>query len=216
MPEAVVTRELRFDLDQGNVDKRRTTAGGIIVDANISRVGVFKYQNADGSERRELRLPTEVFAKKALDSFAHATLTVEHPPKLVDPASWKQVTVGHVGPTVERDGKYVSAELFIQDGPTIERINKGELRELSCGYQCRLDMTPGTHPEFGDYDAKQIDIIGNHVAIGGKDWGRAGPDVRMKLDSASGDHIAIGSYLPRMPGAVKTKTKAPPPETRDD
>ena len=210
----VVTRELRFNLSQGDTDsRRRTPQGGLIVDANISRVGVFEYQNADGSMRRELRTPEVVFSKKSLDSFAHAPLTVEHPPSLVDPSTWKQVAVGHVGATVERDGKFVSAELHIQDKATIDRIEKGELRELSCGYQCRLDTTPGTHPEFGDYDAKQVNVFGNHVAIGGKDWGRAGPDVRMKLDSAGadGEHVAIGSYVPAM--AAK---KGAPTEARAD
>jgi hypothetical protein len=210
MPETV-TRELRFDLRQGDLStRRRTPQGGLIVDANISRVGVFKYQNADGSERRELRTPDEVFSARALDSFAHAPLTVEHPPGLVTPETWKQVTVGHVAGPAQKDGKFVGAELHIQDKATIDRIERGELVELSCGYQCRLDMTPGTHPEFGEYDAKQTDIFGNHVAMGPKNWGRAGPDVKMHVDSA-GEHVSVGSYVPRMSAGAKPK-----PKTRTD
>jgi hypothetical protein len=212
MPGKVVQRELRFDLSQGNTDsRRRTPQGGLIVDANISRVGVFDYTNPDGSKRRELRTPDEVFSKESLASFAHAPLTVEHPDSLVTPDNWKRVSVGHVGATVEKDGKFVSAELHIQDAATIAAIEKGELRELSCGYQCRLDTTPGTHPEFGSFDAKQTGIFGNHVAIGPKDWGRAGPEVRMHLDGGMSVSGLPSSYVRRMPAAKPKKSRAPAP-----
>jgi hypothetical protein len=37
------------------------------------------------------------------------------------------------------------------------------------------------------YDAVQRKIRGNHVALGPKGWGRAGPEVRLRLDSAGNE-----------------------------
>lgn len=219
MAEEIVTRELRFDLSQGEVGaRRRTPQGGLIVDANISRVGVLHYTNPDGSTRRELRHPAEVFRKESLESFAHAPLTVDHPSGLVTPESWRKVTVGHVSGPAEKDGKFVAAELHIQDADTIKRIESGELKELSCGYQCRVDMTPGTDPVYGEHDARQTGILGNHVAIGPSGWGRAGPEVRLHLDGGASVGAPDASYLPRMAAAKKENegaiiTETPSKET---
>lgn len=196
MPDELVTRVIRFDLQGELGSHRRSPSGGLVVDATISRTGVLNYTNADGSLRRELRHPDEVFRKESMRSFEHATLTVDHPGGLVTPGSWKQVAVGHVG-DVHRDGKFLAAELVIEDQATIDRIERGELRELSCGYQCRLIGDSGTH-DGEAYDAKQTDIQGNHVAIGQKGWGRAGPDVRIHLDGGAAVSGLVDSYVPRM------------------
>lgn len=208
MPEEVVQREIRLDLAQGTVEHRRKTPqGGLVADANLSRIGVLEYRNPDGSVRRELRHPDEVFKPDSLATFAHAPLTVDHP-GLVTPDNWQKVTVGHVAGSPSKDGKMLAGEVHIQDGRTIDRVERGELVELSCGYQCRLEMTPGEY-EGQKYDAIQRDIRGNHVALGPKGWGRAGPEVRLHLDGgASVSGIEGNSYLPSM--GDENKAKAPP------
>jgi uncharacterized protein len=168
----------------GNV--RRTPQGGLSVDANLTRTGVFTYRMPDGTTRRELRHPDEVFNPDSLASFGHAPLTVGHPGR-VTTDNYKEVNVGHVAGTPKRDGKFVAGTLNIQDAKTIADVESEHLLELSCGYECRMDMTPGEY-EGEKFDAQQKDIRGNHVAMGPRGWGRAGPEVRLKMDGGvSGD-----------------------------
>jgi hypothetical protein len=70
----------------------------------------------------------------------------------------------------------------IQDAHTIGLIESRERREVSCGYRCRLDLTPGTTPDGERYDAVQRDVVYNHVALVPR--GRAGRDVALRLDAA--------------------------------
>ena len=57
-------------------------------------------------------------------------------------------------------------------------MERGKL-EISCGYTCDTEEKPGTHPIWGDYDAIQRNILGNHVAI--VDQGRAGT-AKVRMD----------------------------------
>ena len=181
MPEdTVVTRVNRYDFaPMGNL--RRTPQGGLVVDANLSRVGVFKYQMPDGSVRREYRPQDEVFNPDSMNSFAHAPVTDEHPGR-VDTTNWKAVATGYVAGAPGRKDRFLAGTLHIQHADTIAKIEVGKLCELSCGYECRVEPTPGVTQDGEEYDAIQRDIRGNHVALGPKGWGRAGPEVRLHLD----------------------------------
>ena len=172
----------RFDLASGEVTGHRTTPqGGLIVSGRLTRAGVFHYLQPDGSVRRELRHPDDVFDKASLDSLAHAPVTIDHPDS-VSPKNFKDVAVGHVADAPKRDGKFVaSSDIRLQDADAIEQAKTGKLQEFSCGYSCNLDRTPGEY-NGEPYDAKQTDIRYNHVAAGPPGWGRAGPEVRMRLD----------------------------------
>jgi hypothetical protein len=76
---------------------------------------------------------------------------------------------------------FVKATLMITDSDAIAAVERGDRREVSCGYTCELEHRPG---EWNGqrYDAIQRNIRGNHVAIVEK--GRAGPEVRLRLDAA--------------------------------
>jgi hypothetical protein len=192
-----------FRIDNSSLSKAtKLPSGALRIPAYLSRVGIFEYKRADGSVFKELRQPEEVFAPASIDSFRGAPLTIGHPGK-VTADSWKAVAVGHVSDAIipeEADGKqFLAASVIIQDATTIAQIEAGELVELSCGYECESDPTPG---EFDGqrYDAIQRNIVGNHVAIGPKDWGRAGPDVRMYLDSA----CSVQSSIQSAAGAIVT------------
>jgi hypothetical protein len=168
----------------------------MVARATITRTGVFEYKQPDGSILRELRPPEEVLSKDTLDSFAHATVTVDHPGGLVDPKTWKKVTVGHTGQPEARDNTFADADIFLGDADTMDRAEKKELAEISCGYQCRLDRTPGVW-NGQPYDAVQRDIRGNHVALGPKGWGRMGPQVKLHLDAGEAvSGIEPGVYVP--------------------
>ena len=176
--------------DRAQVDPRkfaRTPQGGIVANAALTRTGVLTYYRQDATGKtvrvRELRHPDDVFHADAMASLASAPITVKHPPVPVDPGNWKQVSVGHVGaaPKVERN--LVTSEILVQDAAAVAGVMDGSLVELSCGYKCRVDATPGVY-EGEAYDVIQRDIRYNHVALLSPNAGRAGRDVRIRTDAA--------------------------------
>jgi hypothetical protein len=179
-----VTTVFRLDLATGELhDRRRTPHGGLIARAHLTRVGVFQYTMPDGTSRRELRHPEDVFSADSLATYPHAPVTVDHPGR-VDTKNWRDHAVGHVAGPVKREGDFVSGELTVEDSDAIARAESGKLQEISCGYQCGIDPTPGTY-DGQEYDVRQKDIRINHVAMGPSGWGRMGPEVRLRLDGGS-------------------------------
>lgn len=174
--------EDRFDFF-GAVGKfERTHVGGIRVPARLTRVGVLEYRKPDGTIRRELRLPEEVFNSDSLASLNGAPVTdLAHHRGLLDVANWKDATLGT---TIEirKDGNFVSADLLINDPSTIADVENGRLHDISCGYRCKLEHTPGVW-NGERYDAIQRDIRYNHVAVLPRGRGRAGKEVSLRLDS---------------------------------
>lgn len=173
-------------------DQQRTPQGGFRIPALPTRVGVFPYMLPDGTMRRELRPAEEVLAPESLATLAHAPVTDLHPEKdgiriPVTPENYRALSVGHVAENVQPQGDHVSCDVLVQDAGMILKIEAGTRRELSCGYQCELDLTPGVTPQGEVFDAIQRRIRYNHVALGPRDWGRAGSSVALRLDS--GDAI---------------------------
>lgn len=178
-----VLRLDRVKLDQSSI--ARTSIGGFRIPARIARTGVLVYRNPDGTTRRELRLEEEVFKADSLATLADVpVIDIKHHTRLHDPKSWKEVTLGHVS-SVRRDGKFIASELVVQDQETLDGIDNGERTEISCGYRCHLDMTPGVY-EGEQYDCVQRNIRYNHAALCPPNRGRAGPEVGLRLDDNSG------------------------------
>lgn len=171
---------LRYDIGALRAPQRMPN-GWLRVDGYLTRVGVFMYRNADGTVRRELRLPEEVFKADSLASFQLVPVTNGHPPELLTAKNTKDYAVGTVAENVGRDGDNVRASMMVTDADTIANVEAGR-RELSCGYTCDMEDSPGVHPTFGPYDVVQRNIRGNHVAI--VDVARAGPEARLRLDAA--------------------------------
>lgn len=171
---------LRYDVGSLKPPKRMPN-GWLRVDGLLTRTGIFTYRNADGTERRELRIPGEVFKGDSLASFALVPVTNDHPPELLTAENTKKYSVGSVGESIRRDGEYVAASMLVTDAETIAAMDAGK-RQLSCGYACDLDFTPGT-VDGERYDAIQRNIRGNHVAL--VDVARAGAGASVRLDSGS-------------------------------
>ncbi len=183
-PSARVDGVMRFDA--GALGKAETTPEGWLkVHARIARAGIYEYRNPDGTVRRELRAPEEVFKADSLDTFVMRPVTDDHPwaesPPLLTPANARTYQRGSTGESVIRSGDYVETTLMITDGSLIEKI-KGGTQEVSAGYLADTVWEPGEwHGQ--PYDCYQENIRGNHVAILLK--GRAGDDVRLRLDSGA-------------------------------
>lgn len=161
-------------------------AGGVRVEANISRSGIQEYRRADGSIRREYRPPGEVFAADSLASLPTVPVTKGHPGD-VTPENWRVHAVGQVSEQPPRTDKidgqdFVVAPLLVHDAATIAAITAGQLAEVSAGYAVVLDETPGTTPTGERYDAVQRGIRFNHVALLPPGHARAGRGARLRLD----------------------------------
>lgn len=193
-------RVRRFDV--GRIGKlERTPTGGVRVDARISRTGILVYQTADGTTIREYRPPEEAFHTDSLRSLEDAIVTVGHPASgtMVTPENAKALGVGIVKTEGREDaGRFVLTKLAITDGPTIARIDRRELSDVSAGYTCEVEMTPGTTPTGERYDAVQRGVIYNHVALLPPGGGRAGAEVALKMDARTAVAVLEEGAPPRV------------------
>jgi hypothetical protein len=160
--------------------------GWIDADAVIARTGVLEYLLADGTRRVEYR-PPEEHTDEMLASFDLVPVTNRHPPSgWLTASNTTQYQVGVVGaPRV--DGQMVRAKVRLLSSSAVIAAKAGRT-QLSCGYTCELDPSPGIAPDGTRYDAVQRRVSGNHVAL--VDVGRAGPDVRLRVDSLDLDVLA--------------------------
>jgi hypothetical protein len=107
--------------------------------------------------------------------------------------------------TPRQDGALVTAALVIEDADSIARVERGEDKELSCGYSCDVQAKPGTW-RGQRYDAVQTNIRYNHIALGPAGWGRAGSDVSLRLDSGDAvivSEIPCGTEGNKMAGKIR-------------
>jgi hypothetical protein len=165
---------------------QRTPQGGLRASANLTRTGVLVYRNPDGTTRREYRPADEVFKADSLRTLEDAPVTDLHPSVMVDASNHGTLSRGHAR-DARQDGKFVAAGVIVQDASLVALVEKGDRKEISCGYRCRVDMTPGISPEGEKYDAVQRDITYNHVALLPAGTGRAGREVALRLDAAYED-----------------------------
>lgn len=157
--------------------------GFLKVPVFATRSGVFNYMKADGTIVREYRPPEEVFKADSMKSLQGVPFTNRHPVELVDSKNAKKYMVGFTSDIVEKNGNLVETSVTVTDEETIREIEDENLREVSCGYTCDLYFEPGTTPDGEKYDAIQRNIAYNHLAA--VDRGRAGPDVRLRMDANS-------------------------------
>lgn len=200
-------------LDSIPLDRTYFTEEGYLIDHPIvTSVGIFVYHNPDGSERRELRLPEEVFAARSLASYKGKPVIITHEAGYVDTENVQEEHVGTILSEGYQDGSDVRAEIVIHDMDTVKNIG---LRELSCGYNLRLEETPGVW-EGQPYDAIQRDIEINHLALVEK--ARAGEQARLNIDGQT-THFLQGGKLdmsktvrkdgePLAPDAIDTAVEA--------
>jgi hypothetical protein len=167
----------------------KTPEGFLKGRAVITSTGIFEYLNADGSVRRELRLPEEVFSKDFLESVKLIPITMLHPASSkVDATNVKDLQIGMVGsnPSDPADGTsdnyYLSVDMVITDADAIKKI-EGGTRALSVGYSCDLEPAEPDARWCGQaYDFIQRNLRAQHLSV--VPAGRQGDQAMIKLDAA--------------------------------
>lgn len=180
---------IRFDF--GEIKKPHKTADGMLLaEATFARDGILEYRRLDGTIRRELRLPETNQDSKVLTSFGLAPVTIEHPPELVTEYNAELYRKGISLQNVRYEGKggFVRGEVALMDSKAIALVESGQKAELSAGYTCDVDETPGVW-KGQHYDAIQKNVSINHIAI--TERGRAGAAVRLHTDSFNDPDVAF-------------------------
>jgi hypothetical protein len=196
--------QFRFDRSSLPASFLETPEGYLRVRGTFSRSGCQTYTNPDGSKRVEYRPPEEVSRPDSLLSMGGLPVTLEHPPQLLTPDTVRQHTRGHSGTQVEFTDGFVHGTVTLTDREAIEAVKRRDAVELSVGYRCDYDPTPGTAPDGTRYDGVQRNISGNHLAVTRQ--ARAGSEVRLHFDSADADDppiVAVSAdLLPSLPEAT--------------
>lgn len=158
--------------------------GSLVADVRGARVGIQTYLPSEagapdtftGNVVRVYRPEEEVFSRDSLASFAAAPVTIDHPSEMVDASNWKRHGVGEINGDIARDGEFVRVPLIVRDAAAVEKVRTTH-KQLSMGYTCTLDWTPGTTPAGEAYDAVQRDIRINHIAA--VPAARGGPELKI-------------------------------------
>ncbi len=144
----------------------RTHDGYLLcVDVPISRVGVFEYNRAEvgiegGSMVRIERTEEELFKPEAIASFEGKPFVISHE-DFVTPENYRQVSRGTVQNVRRGEGEksdLLLADILVCDKEAIEKIESGELKELSIGYEANV-----VQDDYGK--GHQEGFVGNHVAL---------------------------------------------------
>ena len=187
---------MEFRFDTGGITNYEITPEGYLrAWGTIARVGVQTYYNADGTPRRELRLPEEVSDPESLASFGLKPHTNTHPPEFLNSKNTKLYQTGSTDSTVFYDRGFVRVAINVTDQQTINEIIGGKKQQLSAGYGCELDFTPGVW-KGQKYDAIQRCIRGNHVSS--VQAGRAGEHVKMHVDTWSSPPLKPKSFTAKL------------------
>lgn len=175
-----------FTLDRAAVSARIADFNGWYEVKNnpLSKVGVFPYLGASipgapdpGKRYMVYRPAEELSSPECIDSFRLLPWVDDHTmlggEELgLTPAEAKGVH-GVIGEDVFFADDYLRGNIKVFSEALANRIDHGK-KELSLGYRCSYDWTPGVHNGI-PYDAVQRNIRGNHLALVGQ--GRMGPDV---------------------------------------
>lgn len=191
---------------------RRTDEGYLQAKVNPTRIGVFKYFDAEtGKIIREFRPPDEVGKAASLTTLQNKVTTDDHPPMLLNAKTTRKYQTGHVSAehVMDADGIHTLSEVVITDADLIAKIEGGK-QQVSCGYTCDIEDSAGTW-NGEPYDRIQRDIKYNHLAIVNR--GRAGT-AGLRADEAPA--IRFDAYevddepLPQSPAPAGVKTDAKP------
>jgi len=181
-----------FNLDEAN-SLEVLPNGFISITANLTRTGIFTYRHImpDGTSKliKQLRIEEEVFSDETMASLSGLPITNNHPSELVSPENASDFIIGMASDNPKRvrapmqgdSEAYVQQKLTIFDDNVIVMVKNKEKGEMSLGYQCKLDFTPGVY-KGSNYDCIQREIRYNHGSL--VDQARGGPSCKIMLDGA--------------------------------
>lgn len=155
-----------------------------VADNPISREGIFPYSGAQiGAPAGEASRIFKVYRPAEELSSADTLASFRLVPIIDDhvmlgeghTAAEDKGVAGTIGENVKFSDGLMTANLKVFSKTLAQKIKNGKT-ELSCGYRCVYDFTPGVW-NGQEYDVVQRQIRANHLAL--VDEGRMGPDIRV-------------------------------------
>ena len=172
---------MEIRIDKILIPKMKKTKEGFLKGkAIVTRTGVFKYLNHDGSIRYELRHPDDILTEKSLNTLKSIPITNEHPSDLVTVENAHSFVVGMTGEEIlVNDDDSIITSLTITHKDGIDVIKRGK-QGLSAGYKLDVIKEEGIY-KGEKYTHRQINVEYNHISIVPE--GRAGKKARINLDN---------------------------------
>lgn len=171
-----------------------TPEGYMTAFARTARTGIQTYKGSEVGKPdldtvRVYRAEDEVFSKDGLERFETLPITVGHPKEFVNPKNIDGLSVGVTGMNVLRDGEFLRLGLKVMSDRGVKAYKDG-IDQLSAGYDAELVWGDGVSPEGEAYDARQVNIRPNHIAM--VRTARAGSKARIG-DEESGEGQTWGA-----------------------
>lgn len=206
----VLQSELRTD--SLPADEHYSSEGYFYDNPILTRTGIFVYHLEDGSERRELRRPQDVFDPESLASYEGKPIIITHDARVIDKDNARRERVGTILTPGTQDGETVRAKIVLDDP---DAVKASGLRELSLGYYQNLIMEPGEW-NGEPYDAIQTNIRVNHLALVAV--ARAGEDARLNMDSQDNGGVLMDENEKKATETMDNDTTVGNPDkpTEDD
>lgn len=161
--------------------------GSLRVTCTVLAQGIFKYLPSESPDGAEVHsdgmvyhyIPKSAFTLEALASLEGVPVTAEN-------HLWRDTkntfvdgnTVGTVAGTPEVFSDYVLADVVVRDEATIEAIKRGDLVEVSAGYDATCTLEHGLFAGES-YEVVQDNIRFNHLTFLPKGQGRCGEFVKI-------------------------------------
>lgn len=161
--------------------------GSLRVTCTVLAQGIFRYLPSESPEGAEVNsdgmvyqfIPKTAFTLEALASLEGVPVTAEN-------HLWRDAkntfvdgnTVGTVAGTPEVFSDYILADVVVRDVDTIEAIKRGDLVEVSAGYDATCRLEEGLFAGE-QYSVVQDNIRFNHLTFLPKGQGRCGEFVKI-------------------------------------
>lgn len=155
----------------------------IIKDNPIAKAGVFEYllseirgEDLNDNDNRVVKVyrPFDDMVK-IKDNFANKPIMLEH--RMIGEGGENSAD-GAIGSIIKtKDDLYLIADLIIYNTDLIEKIERGEIVELSPAYKCSFKEQKGRY-NGDDYEYIQTMDSVNHLAV--VERGRSGKDLRIQ------------------------------------
>lgn len=144
-----------------NIEVEEDTGFLYCKNAILGHIGTQVYSGVEIGELDKkvvnvVREPQDVFAEDSIASFVGKPITLYHPDETVTSKNIKDYAVGQII-NVWHDSENIYGDLVIQTEEAVDKVLKGELKDLSLGYNAKLVPTKDGY--------KQEEIVINHLAI---------------------------------------------------
>ncbi len=154
-----ISDNIFHEKETGYLYCKNSILGGIGIQEYLGKELPFKDVKPDQVVEL-VRESIDVFDSSSMSTFNGKPVTLHHPEGKVNSKNFKKFIVGTLNDVKqdENNKDNLIGDVVIYDAYTVDKVMKGELKDLSLGYRAKVV------PTF-DGRYKQTDIVVNHLAI---------------------------------------------------